>query len=106
MLRRSAEIMTVMLLAWLATASAAFSQQPATRAEVDRQRRQEKERNARPYEPGGFERAMHFVEGRALFLTGRDGLYPRLGSLTTGSGFAYGAGYRDTDALKEKAVVD
>jgi hypothetical protein len=49
---------------------------------------------------------MHFVENRAIFLTGRDGLYPKLGSLTTGSGFAYGAGYRDRDALNENAIVD
>ena len=49
---------------------------------------------------------MHFVEDRAIFLTGRDGLYPKLGSLTTGSGFAHGAGYRDRDAFNEHAIVD
>src|SRR5262249_30095323 len=57
-------------------------------------------------EPGGFERAMHFVEEKGIFLTGRDGLYPKLGSLTTGSGFAYGAGYRDSDSFNENAIVD
>ena len=40
---------------------------------------------------------MHFVEERAIFILGREGFYPKIGSLTTGSGFAYGAGYRDRD---------
>src|SRR5262245_35436905 len=94
------------LLAWVAAAPAAFSQEPATRAEADRQLREEKARDAKPYEPGGFERAMHYVEERGLFLAGRDGFYPKLGSLTTGSGFAYGLGYRDRDAFNEHAIVD
>ena len=92
------------LLVWLAAASFAFAQEPATRAEADRQRREEKSRNAQPYKPGGFERAMHFVEERAIFILGREGLYPKLGSLTTGSGFAYGAGYRDRDLLNNKGT--
>src|SRR5262245_15022942 len=94
------------LAAWLAAAPVAWSQEPATRAEADRQRRDEKARDAKPYEPGGFERAMHYVEERGIFLVGREGLYPKLGSLTTGSGFAYGAGYRDRDLFDQKAIVD
>src|SRR5262245_34244614 len=105
-MHRPPAIAIAALLAWLAASPVAFSQQPATRAEADRQQREEKARNAKPYEPGGFERAMHYIEERGLFLAGRDGFYPKLGSLTTGSGFAYGAGYRDRDAFNERAILD
>src|SRR6185503_3419685 len=94
------------LLMGLATASAVFAQEPATRAEADKQRREEKSRQAEPYKPGGFERAMHFAEEKGVFILGREGLYPKLGSLTTGSGFAYGAGFRDRDLFDKKGTVD
>jgi outer membrane protein assembly factor BamA len=94
------------LLAWLAAASLAFAQEPATRSELNRLRREEKNRSAQPYEPGGFERAMHFVEERSIFILGREGFYPKLGSLTTGSGFAYGGGFRDRDLLDNRGTVD
>ena len=94
------------LLMVLAAASAAFAQEPATRAEADKQRREEKSQKVEPYKPGGFERAMHFAEEKAIFIIGREGLYPKLGSLTTGSGFAYGAGFRDRDLFDKKGTVD
>jgi surface antigen Omp85-like protein len=94
------------LLIWLAAASAASAQEPATRSEADRQRREEKHRNAQPYQPGGLERAMHFIEEKAIFIVGREGFYPKLGSLTTGSGFAYGAGYRDRDLFNNSGTLD
>ena len=94
------------LLIGLAAGAAAFAQEPATRAEADKQRREEKSRNVAPYKPGGFERAMHFAEEKAIFILGREGLYPKLGSLTTGSGFAYGAGFRDRDLFDKKGTVD
>jgi Omp85 superfamily domain len=91
---------------WLAAASSTFAQEPATRSESDRQQREEKSRNVSPYEPGGFERAMHFIEEKGVFILGREGFYPKLGSLTTGSGFAYGAGFRDRDLLNNTGTVD
>jgi outer membrane protein assembly factor BamA len=94
------------LLMWLIAASLASAQEPATRAEADRQRREEKHRQAEPYKPGGLERAMHFIEEKAIFIVGREGLYPKLGSLTTGSGFAYGAGYRDRDLFDNTGTLD
>ena len=90
----------------LVTGFPAFAQEPATRAEADRQRREEKSRSLQPYNPGRLERAMHFVEERAVFIVGREGLYPKLGSLTTGSGFAYGAGYRDRDLFNNTGTID
>ena len=103
---RRITILELTVLMWLAAAPAAFPQEPATRAEADRQRREEKNRHAQPYEPNGFERAMHFVEERGIFIGGREGFYPKLGSLTTGSGFAYGAGYRDRDLFDNKGMLD
>ena len=106
MARRTIEIHNLTLLLWLGAASLAYPQEAATRAEADRQRREEKNRNAQPYTPGGFERAMHFVEEKAIFIVGREGWYPKLGSLTTGSGFAYGVGFRDRNLLSERATLD
>jgi hypothetical protein len=91
---------------WLSAAPSALAQEADSRAEADRQRREEKSRKVEPYKPGGFERAMHFVEEKAIFLLGREGLYPKLGSLATGSGFAYGAGFRDRDLFNNAGTVD
>jgi Omp85 superfamily domain len=91
---------------WLTAATSSLAQEPDTRAEADRQRREEKNRNVQPYKQNGFERAMHFVEEKAIFLIGREGFYPKLGSLTTGSGFAYGAGFRDRDLFNNTGTLD
>ncbi len=94
------------LLTWASVSSAAFPQEPDTRAEADRQRREEKSRTAQPYTQSGFERAMHFAEEKAIFIVGREGFYPKLGSLTTGSGFAYGLGFRDRDLFNNTGSLD
>jgi hypothetical protein len=49
---------------------------------------------------------MRFIEERAIFIVGREGFYPKLGSLTTGSGFAYGLGYRDRDLFNHTGELD
>jgi hypothetical protein len=94
------------LLVCLIATPSAFAQDPVTRAEADRERRQEKAAHVEPYEQSGFEKAMHFVEERAVFVVGREGLYPKLGSLTVGSGFAYGAGFRDRDLFNNHGMLD
>jgi outer membrane protein assembly factor BamA len=94
------------LLISLSAVSAALAQDPATRAEADRQRREEKAGEVRPYEPSGLERAMAFAEDKAIFIVDREGFYPKLGSLTTGSGFAYGIGFRDRDLFENKGSFD
>jgi hypothetical protein len=48
---------------------------------------------------------MRFAETRTLFIVGREGFYPKLGSLTTGSGFAFGAGFRDRDLFDNRGVL-
>jgi outer membrane protein assembly factor BamA len=68
-----------------------------TRAAEIEQQVAEKASEVRPYTPGKLERAMIYVEENNLLrrLSARPpGLYPRLGGLTTGSGFALGPGYR------------
>src|SRR5262245_24242484 len=84
----------------------AWSQEPATREEADRQRREQQAKAAKPFQPSGFERAMNFAETRAIFLLDREGFHPKLGSLTIGSGFAYGIGFRDRDLFSNKGALE
>jgi hypothetical protein len=102
--RRMVPILALPVL--LCAASASFAQEPDTRAEADRQQREEKNRTLQPYKPSGLEKALRFVEERAIFIVGREGLYPKLGSLTTGSGFAYGVGFRDRDLFNNTGQLD
>jgi hypothetical protein len=94
------------LVLWIAATSTAFPQEPATRAEESRQRREDKAGEVRDYEPNGFERWMKFAENRAIFIIDREGFYPKFGSLTTGSGFAYGFGFRDRDLFNNEGTFD
>jgi hypothetical protein len=96
---------------WSATAFAApaiaqVADEPQTRAELLRREREEKQRAAEPYQPTGLERAMDLGENRIVPLLQRDGVYAKLGSLTTGSGFAYGAGFRDRSLVKGRGSLD
>lgn len=84
----------------------ASQQEPATRADADRQRREEKDRAAQPYRQNGLERAMHLFEEKAIWILDREGFYPKLGSLTIGSGFAYGLGFRDRDLFNHYGTLD
>jgi Omp85 superfamily domain len=68
---------------------------PETREDTLRRERLAKQQRLAPHRPNGLEGSMNAVEKKILPLLGRDGLYARLGSLTTGSGFAYGAGFRN-----------
>jgi outer membrane protein assembly factor BamA len=67
--------------------------EPETRAEL--LKREREAQPITPYQPTGLERAMDLAEKRVQPLLVRDGLHWKLGSLTTGSGFAYGGGYRN-----------
>ena len=79
-------------------------QAPPTRAEFLRQQRDAKAKVLKPYEPNGLERGMAIGE-RVGQLLQRDGIYLKMGSLTTGSGFAYGAGYRDRSLFREPRLL-
>ncbi len=82
------------------------AEQPATRAEALRQKRAEKHASISSYRMNRVERGFGFLQDRAVFLLNREGLYPKLGSLTTGSGFAYGVGWRSSRLLDHRATVD
>ena len=69
---------------------------PRTRGEALRLAREEKQKSLTPYQPNGLERGMRTAEERLTwFLRGPDGIYFKFGSLATGSGFAFGTGYRN-----------
>jgi surface antigen Omp85-like protein len=93
-------------LAFLTLALPALGQTPPTRAETLRQQREEKAKSAAPYEPSGLEKALTIAEDKAVVLLGREGFYPKLGSLTTGSGFAFGAGFRNRPVFKHYGTLD
>jgi hypothetical protein len=87
----------------------AFAQAPSaaadTRAEWLQQAREEKEKSIAPYQPNGLERALNIAETRVLATLGRDGVHAKLGSLATGSGFAFGAGYRNRRLLEREGAL-
>ncbi len=87
-------------------AAAQTEQVPATRAEALRQEREKKQQAVSPNEPDQLQRALDFVEDRALYVLTRDGFYPKIGSLTTGSGLAIGVGYRDRDIFARRGVAE
>ncbi len=77
-----------------------------SRAETLKQAREEKQQAVTPYEPGMLETMLKAIERGGVPLITRDGVYLKLGSLTTGSGFAYGAGYRSRRLFDGAATVD
>jgi hypothetical protein len=79
---------------------------PATRAETLQAERAVKAQELQPHRPNRVERGLDFFEDRAIFILDREGFYPKLGSLTVGSGFAYGLGYRDRDLLNNYGNLD
>jgi hypothetical protein len=102
----SLSCLTLLLAVGVAGPADAQEPEPTTRAEVLRLEREKKQQSLQPNEPDGLQRAMDYVEDRAFHLLARDGWYPKIGSLTTGSGFAFGAGYRDRDAFAHRGVVE
>lgn len=96
-----------LLAALPATAAAQDAAAPAeTRAEELRRLREEKQKTVAPYVPNALERGMRIAEERMTRLLGApDGFHPKLGSLTTGSGFAFGAGYRNRRVLDRQGAV-
>ena len=101
---RRALVLCLMLL--ILASSGARAQEPQTREEADRQRREQQAKEVEPYQPNGLERAMDFAEDKAIFILDREGFHPKLGSLTTGSGFAYGLGFRDRDLFSNKGALE
>ena len=80
--------------------------EPGTRAEALRLARDEKHKSVTPYTPNGLERAMRVAEERVFPLVARDGVHWKFGSLTTGSGFAYGGGYRNRQLFDREGAFN
>jgi hypothetical protein len=90
-----------------ATATAQTPSDPAaTRAETLRRAREEKRQSMTPYQPNALEKGMRLAEQRLTpLLAAPDGVHPKLGSLATGSGFAFGAGYRNRRLLDREGAI-
>jgi outer membrane protein assembly factor BamA len=92
---------TFILIAWVAIAVApcpeAQAQEIDTRGEELRRQREEKSRALTPPKPNKMEKALLDLESGRLFeriLNPPEGIYPRIGQITSGSGFSLGPGYR------------
>jgi outer membrane protein assembly factor BamA len=81
----------------LATAARIDAQEPTTRAETLQQQREEKAQRLTPPTHNRLERGLMDLESGRVFerlLNPPEGLYPKIGNITTGSGFSFGPGYR------------
>jgi surface antigen Omp85-like protein len=92
------------MVATLACGPTATAQE--TRAESLRQEREEKQRAVEPYEAGFLEKTLKALETGGVPLITRERIYVKLGSITTGSGFAYGLGYRRSRLLPGDGAID
>ena len=84
----------------------ARAQTPPTRADALRQAREEKQKTLKPNGVDGLQKVLTQIENPPRFLNDRDGLYPKIGSLTTGSGVALGAGYRNRQIFARRGAFD
>ena len=81
----------------LLPAAAASAQEPATRAEALRREREAKAAALTAPRPSGLERVLLDLETGRLFerlLNPAEGIYPKIGNVTAGSGIALGPAYR------------
>lgn len=108
-LRRAATVVAASLAIALARPAPAVAQsgEPDTRAAVWRAEREAKARALRPLQPTRVERvALRAENSQQSLINPVKGLYPRLGSFVTGSGFALGPGYRDRTLFGNRATLD
>ena len=83
--------------ATLAIATPIGAQDPTTRAETLQRQREEKAQQLTPPTHNRLERGLMDLESGRVFerlLNPPEGLYPKIGNITTGSGFSFGPGYR------------
>jgi hypothetical protein len=102
-------VLTFMLVlagAAVSQAQESASAEPRTRAEALRRERDQKQQHVQQYRPGRLESTLDFVEDKGVFLLTREGWYPKLGSLTTGSGTALGVGYRNSAIFDRVGTLD
>jgi outer membrane protein assembly factor BamA len=94
---RQLAITGVTALAVCASAPLAHAQEPTTRAETLQRQREDKATHLAPPTSNRLERTLMDLESGRLFerlLNPAEGLYPKIGNITAGSGFSLGPGYR------------
>lgn len=86
---------------------AAFAQEPATREEAARREREAKSRGLEPPAISRLERILIALENGRLLerLFHPEGLYPRIGQVTPGSGFSLGPAYREPGLFGRRAEL-
>jgi hypothetical protein len=92
--RRAAALALTIALGW---APPAAGQDADTRGEQLRRERETKAQTLTPYRPNFLERTLIALENDRLLervLNPAEGLYPKLGTVTPGSGFSLGPAYR------------
>jgi hypothetical protein len=101
-IRRCCRVAVAVALVVCPTIAAGQEREPETRAEELRRERGAKATQLRPPEPSKLEKALLDLEAGRLFeriLNPAEGLYPKFGSITAGSGFSIGPGYRAPQRL-------
>ncbi|MBI1357737.1 MAG: BamA/TamA family outer membrane protein [Acidobacteria bacterium] len=91
---RAAQALAILFLA--SAAAAQEGAEPSTRAEKILEERKEKAAGAKPEEPTGIERKLLALKDHQVlqrFGSVSEGVFPKLGGLATGQGFALGAQY-------------
>lgn len=94
---RSTTILLFVAALVLFVSDVVHAQDPASRAEALRRQREEKSRQLAPPERSRLERVLLDLETGRLFerlLNPAEGLYPKIGNVTAGSGISFGPGYR------------
>lgn len=101
-MRASSLLFAVAISCVLANQLHAQSADPATRTEALLREREAKATHLEPPKPTRLEKALLDLEAGRLFeriLNPAEGLYPKFGSITAGSGLSVGPGYRTTHRL-------
>ena len=81
----------------ICTPALVAAQEPQTRAEALEAEREQKSKSLEPPQTNRVEQLLLQLENRRTFerlLNPAEGLYPKLGNITSGSGFSFGPGYR------------
>jgi hypothetical protein len=104
-------LLTVAVLVAAPSVTSAQSAAPPAAIPITREaellaEREKKATELEPYKPSGLEKGMTLLEKRVFPTLGRDGLYTKFGSISIGSGTAYGAGYRDHTIAGGRGEVD
>lgn len=92
--------------AFAQTPAAPAEPSPETREELLRRLREEKAASTTPNRTDRLQNVLTLAEETAARLFVRDGLHPKIGSLTTGSGNAYGLGYRSRGPLARYGTLN